>query len=197
MGSRERYGAKRSYQTRQVLPLVAVVCDDTKTAVAYFNVLKHKVKDKVTVNVYPAPCYGATADEVFAFAKTKAESFSETSDKIFVLIDLDTNPDEAGLRHEASKNNLTLLLSKPCFEVWTLCHLQDTGEFFQDCNSVLRRVKEKWKEAFSTDFGNKAQADYEKLVELVESAIINCERRRKHTSQSWTEVWLAVKAILQ
>jgi hypothetical protein len=197
MGSHHRYGAPRSSRTRRVLPVIVVVCDDTRTAVAYFKLLKHEVKERKTVHVYPAPHHGATCRDVIEFAQTKAPKPTEPDDRVFVLVDLDTNPNAANLRDEASTASVIMLISNPCFEVWTLAHLEDTGELFSDCKAVLSRVRAEWRELFGTEFGSKAQADYEKLMPLRESAIARCEARKSAANQSWTEVWCAVKVILQ
>ncbi len=142
--------------------MIVVVCDDTKTAVAYFTALKQEVKSRKIVNVYPASCNGATGRKVIADAKSRAED-RDPDDSVFVLIDVDTNPDMNGLRQEGAGNGIEVLFSNPCFEIWTLAHLQDTGEMFADCDAVVRRIKIKWKETFGIEFANKAQADYEKL----------------------------------
>ena len=49
---RKRYGGfQRPTQIRPPLPLVVVVCDDTRTAVAYFTESKREVKTEVMVEV--------------------------------------------------------------------------------------------------------------------------------------------------
>jgi hypothetical protein len=195
MGTKDRYGAKRKSGIRRVLPIIVIVCDDTRTAVAYFVALKHKVKDRKIINVYPAPFSGAAARDVLALAKKKTPEDVEPEDHIFILIDVDTNPDVGQLKSEAASGGVIALFSQPCFEVWTLAHLQDTGEYFLNCNSVLARIKTKWKDAFGTSFGTKAQADYEKLVDIRREAVIRCKRRNSSINQSWTEVWKAIEVI--
>ena len=187
-----RYGARRTTGTRSILPIIEVVCDDTRTAVAYFNLLKHEVSRKKVIKVVPAPSTGASADEVIELAGTPGDPGDET----FVLIDLDTNPNVSSAREKAAAKRVTLLASKPCFEIWTLAHVQDTGEAFLDCNAVLARLKQKWKDAFGSEMGPKAQARYEKLAASRHVAIERCKRRDPDTNPSWTEVWRAVEVIL-
>ena len=43
---KNRYGARRTTGTRSILPIIEVVCDDTRTAVAYFNLLKKEVAEE-------------------------------------------------------------------------------------------------------------------------------------------------------
>lgn len=117
-------------------------------------------------------------------------------DESFVLIDMDTNPNVENIRAKAQAKRIQVLFSVPCFEVWTLAHLQDTGEAFLDCAAVLTRIRQKWKSEFGTDFGPKAQARYEKLTGKRATAITHCKRRKPDMDQSWTEVWKAVERIL-
>ena len=189
---KNRYGARRTTGTRPVLQIIEVVCDDTRTAVAYFNLLKQEVSGKKVVKVVPAPSDGAAADEVIELASMPSDQGDET----FVLIDLDTNPNVSSFLEKAKTKQVTLLLSNPCFEVWTLAHVQDTGEAFLDCNAVLTRLKQKWKDAFGSEMGPKAQARYGKLSALRHVALERCKHRDPNTNPSWTEVWRAVEAIL-
>ena len=194
MAFRDRYRGRKS-ETRQVLPVTTVVCDDTKTAVAYFRLLKQLVKDRRTVHVYPAPHCGADASAVIVFARKKAPDLREDGDRIFVLLDTDTNPNQDSIRRVADSNGVQVAFSSPCYEVWTLSHLEDTGEFFQHCDAVLGRVKSRWRELVGREFGAKAQADYAKIVALRDEAVARGRRRNPKTSQSWTEVWQVVEAI--
>jgi len=189
-----RYGSKRTTNTRTTLPVIEIVCDDTRTAVEYFKLLKQEVHGKKIVNVVPAHKNGATADDVLDLARTPSPE--DVNDKSFVLIDVDTCQDVERIREKAKTKDVWVLFSNPCFEVWTLAHLQNTGEAFLDCNAVITRLKQKWKDEFGVDFGPKAQARYEKLSEKRNVAIINCQRRDPALDQSWTEVWRAVETIL-
>jgi hypothetical protein len=94
-----RYGNPRTIQTRQVIPSIQIVCDDTRTAVEYFKLLKREVHGRKIVNIVPAPKDGASADEVLELAR--APSTEDAQDKSFVLIDTDTNPDVERLRAKA------------------------------------------------------------------------------------------------
>lgn len=193
---KSRYGVSRTVGSRPVLPVVEVLCDDTRTAVAYFKILKQEMSGRKIVKVVPAASHGATAEEVIGLARTTSPVPNEPNDACFALIDLDTNPNVQAAATLASSNGVILLLSNPCFEVWTLSHLQDTGEMFMDCGAVLGRLKLKWKEAFGSDLGPKAQARYEKISSLRHVAIERCKRRNPQANLSWTEVWRAVEFIL-
>ena len=76
----------------------------------------------------------------------------------------------------AAGKKYRVLLSNPCYEVWTLAHLTDTGEHFNDCKAVVSRIRTEWKKAFGSEFGPKAQADYEKLMRYRDTAILRAEK---------------------
>ena len=97
---RERYGS-RPVKTRPLLPIVTIVCDDTKTAVAYFTQIKREVKANVTVHVEPARGCGALPKDVLTHARELAEDPErnpEEGDSIWALIDTEA---EASRQEEA------------------------------------------------------------------------------------------------
>lgn len=195
-----RYGVSRRLDTRAPLPVVAIVCDDTKTAVAYFNELKREVKARVALRVERASRCGASAASLLGQAEAILESLEhrETGDSAWVLLDMEAEEDRRTRAVQAKQQGkgVVVLLSDPCFEVWTLAHLVDTGEAFTDCTTVLIRVKAEWKRKFGVDFGDKkAQADYSKLMPLRENAIRNAKKRDPKRDASWTEVYRVVEEI--
>ncbi len=206
---RNRYGSSRPYQTRSTLPVVVIVCDDTKTAISYFDVIKREVKAKVTVTIVNAPCDGATADMVVSLAIKAADDLKsarshdpeDATETIWALIDLEAEPEKQASARLArgkalSHGGVSVSLSNPCFEVWTLAHLIDTGEAFNNCKAVLDRIKVEWKKKFGSAFEKKAQADYQKLMQYRSDAIQRAKKRSERKDPSWTEVWKVVEAIL-
>ena len=147
-----RYG-QRSVRTRDVLPVKVIVCDDSRTAPKYFNELRREVRQSVALKIVPAKCT-ASADTVVdrAIQAKKAlrdgKKKGEAGDSVWALIDLEQEArtrsraqDEA---RRAAQAGIHVALSDPCFEVWTLLHLEDTGEAFQSCNHVLQRLATAW-----------------------------------------------------
>jgi hypothetical protein len=211
MGSRRNsprwHGASRQYQTRPTLPIMVVVCDDAKTAVAYFTELKDELKAKVTVKVVPAPHDGASPDAVISLAIAHAERLlgneshdaADEDESIWALIDLESEPLRQKQAHaakkKAMKSRVGVALSQPCFEIWTLAHLIDSGEAFENCGAVVGRIRREWKRLFSGVFANKAQADYAKLMQYRKDAVQRCKKRNAINDQSWSEVYKVVEAI--
>lgn len=200
-----RYGA-RPVETRTALPVIAVVCDDERTAVAYFNKIKQQVKTKVTVRVIRKSNSWASADEVVDQAIRVREELQrdedegeEQRDSVWVLLDLeatDATADAATTaKVRAEKSNINVALSKPCYEMWTLLHLEDTGEYFADCSAVIERLRQLWRRTFDQEFRKKAQADYSKIISLRSDAAERAKRHRRNDDRSWTDVYLVIEKI--
>jgi hypothetical protein len=202
---RNRYGS-RPTQIRAPLPVVIVVCDDARTAVSYFNQLKRVVKEKLTLTVIRNPHDRASAAEVVkeaikrSSALQKDKSHDEADeDSAWALIDLEGTPDRrrAALKakRDAKAGGIRVALSNPCYEVWTLLHLVDTGACFVNCQGVLDRIGHEWARRFRQPFGAKAQADYSKIIGDRHQAAARAKKHREANDPSWTEVYLLLEDI--
>ena len=96
--------------------------------------MKREVKAKVTIEIVRAPCNGAAPEDVVALAASRAEELYEqdgrdSRDSIWALIDREAESEKQKKADQAQKKsagkNCTVILSRPCFEVWTLAHLVD------------------------------------------------------------------------
>jgi len=188
-----------------------VVCDDARTAVSYFDLLKRLIKGKLTLTVVPKPHCRASAKEVVEVAKKKlnslqqARSHDEEADRnsVWALIDLeDTSASQEAARNAkkaGEKLGIQVALSNPCYEVWTLLHLVDTGKTFANCNAVRKSIEHEWLKCFGQEFGKKAQADYFKIIEDRTKAAARAKKHREaydgEGDPSWTEVYLLSNEI--
>jgi RloB-like protein len=197
-----RHGLRRPYETRAPRPIVVVVCDDTETARSYFLKLKYDVKTSVTVHVEAAPCEGATAAQVVQHtAELKVLHGLESDESAWALIDMEAEPERQAQARRAKDNakakGVSVALSMPCFEIWTLAHLADTGKSFANCAQVVDQLKSEWPKKFGQPFpAKKAQAEYFRLMPLLEIAIERSKRHHLADDQSWSEVYLVVESIL-
>lgn len=200
-----RFGLSRSKPTRKPLPVVVVVCDDAKTAPMYFECLKRELKTSITIKVVPSE-NGGTAQQVLNRAMNEKKKLSQgqeekkqnSDDQVFALVDLEAEDHRKQQAMEAQKSGkakgIDVALSNPCFEVWTLSHLVDTGRAFQNCKEVTKVVKKEWNATFNHDIDLKLEIDCQRLLQLRTNAI---ERAKKHhqQSQSWTEVYRVLEYI--
>lgn len=205
---RNRYARARVYQTVPTKRVIVVVCDDAKTAVAYFYQVKKLVRDHTTLHVYGKPYDRADSHEVVQLAIKLANGLKEDGthddddrDCVWALVDTEWDPARRAAAHEAKKlgeqRQVQVALSDPCYEVWTLLHLEGTGETFMNCAAVLARVEVEWPRAFGQAFGPKAQADYAKLMPLITLAVDRARKNHGAATPSWTEVYKAVQVIIQ
>jgi hypothetical protein len=200
---RERFGSRKVEQ-RPTLPVVLIVCDDTRTAPAYFGVLKREIRQYVSLNVVTAPSSSASPGDVVKRAiAEQAELVQDTDEEdvtaVWALIDSEAQPAQRARAEEARRlgdgKGVSVALSYPCYEVWTLLHLEDTGAQFTDCKAVLRRVKQCWKDRFREEFGRKARADYSKIIASRHEAAARAEVHWNRKDQSRTEVFKVIRQI--
>ncbi len=199
----DRYGLRpRRSQVRSPLPVVVVVCDDSRTAPAYFRELKREVKQHIALNISPAGCQGGSPATVVERAIAEHEKLRDDDDDrdtVWALIDTEREPICRTRAEDAKKNGekcgIKVALSDPCYEVWTLLHLEDTGRHFDDCGQVLDRVKHLWQERFGQQFGPKAQADYSKIIHLRHEAAARAKRHCEAGDQSHTEIYKIIERI--
>jgi hypothetical protein len=205
---KNRYGLARPRNTRDPLPVIGIVCDDAKTAIAYFAILKRLVKEKLTLTVIRNPCDRATPDEIVGEAtrflsSLQAKRSRDDHDRgsVWALIDLEQAHDRRAAarraKQVASRSGVIVVLSDPCYEMWTLLHLADTGESFADCGAVLNRVEREWIRKFNQPFGPKAQADYAKIIPFRTSAIASARKHHVAGDPSWTEIYMLMEEIEQ
>lgn len=203
---------RRKYAGRPVFriptrPVIMIAPDDCRTAVSYFNSIKTSLKDKITIHIVSAPHDGADPEAVVSNAICHAKRLFASGAKhandrqaVFALIDMEreqSRRDKAIATATAHQNGcVRVLLSDPCFEVWTLLHFVDTGEYFADCDAVRQAIKPHWQKVLGQPFESKVQADYYKLLSMIDLAI---DRARKHCEptrdNSWTEVYVAMKEV--
>lgn len=203
---RDRYGISRPRNVRPTLPVVVVVCDDARTSVAYFTLLKRIVKARLTLRVECTPFDRAAPKDVIEHAIWHQRALREPEEHdegdrqvVWALIDLEARPERVHAAYEAQRyglgKGLRVALSKPCYELWSLLHLVDTGEAFADCGAVLTRLEHEWKKEFAEPLGSKAQADYSKIIGLRDTAVANAKSHREANDPSWTEVYQVLESI--
>lgn len=201
--NRAQYG-RRPVETRPTRPVMVIVCDDAKTAVRYFNEVARSLRGQLTLKVKrnpfdragPADVISSAIDELHSLQNVSTEGDTST---VWALIDLEQDAARQAQAWEAKKtgerNNVSVALSKPCYELWTLLHLVSTGAMFTNCAAVLAELERAWQEKFDQPLGPKAQVDYRKILGEMDTAASRAEEHRKRSDPSWTEVYLVVQAI--
>lgn len=206
---RDRYRRRPSTSTLQTKPVIAIVCDDTATACRYLDTVKRYASQTYSIQIVSAPTMGARPADVLSTALDKyrdlvAEDARSDEDKNHVYALLDTEADSKteaeclAARSDPQFQNVTTLLSHPCFEVWILAHFIACGKAYGSCKDVLADVGTEWKKRFGSEMGSKSKADYAKLQSYWGQAIANakshCEPKK---SMSWTEIYVVIEKILE
>jgi len=199
--------ASRRQDIRPTRPLMIILCDDSKTAPSYFRLVAQQEKQHVTIRVARNSCDqsspNAVIDRAIEEQRKLCESQNEgeeSRDTVWALIDLEgghiysklTSPTE-----KAQQNDISIVLSQPCYELWTLLHLEDTGEHFQHCAAVLDRLRQRWKTKFGQQLGPKAQADYSKILGNRPQAASRAKMHHDNNPRdpSWTQVFRIIEYI--
>ena len=131
---------------------------------------------------------------------------NETPDAVFCVVDSDTNPDKDRQLKEAEailrKENIPLIVSSPCFEIWFLCHFKYSMAHFNSNQEVIDLLLEKM-----PNYSKSRKGVFEELSLKTQDAIMNAKRLEKacldagyryHTvdfSPS-TDVYKVVQALL-
>lgn len=123
----------------------------------------------------------------------------EPRDAVWAVLDLEREKPRrqqaADAKKRAESNGVKAALSDPCYEVWTLLHLEDTGANFEDCRKVNDRVKQVWEKEFGQSSGSKAQVDFSRIIAQRREAAARAKQHRQNNDPSWTEVYRIIEDI--
>ena len=130
----------------------------------------------------------------------------EKPDAVFCVVDSDTNPDKNRQLEEAEeilrKENIPLIVSSPCFEIWFLCHFKYSMAHFNSNQEVIDLLLEKM-----PNYSKSRKGIYEELSSKTQNAIVNAKRLEKDCSDAGyryhtvdfspsTDVYRVVQALL-
>ena len=154
------------------------------------------------MDICPARCQGASPAAVVEQAiaeHEKLETDDDERDSVWALIDMEQEPSAQkramNAKQLGEKRGIKVALSDPCFEVWTLLHLEDTGRQFNDCGQVLSHLKRLWQERFRQQFDQKAQVDYSKIIRFRHEAAARAKQHWEAQDPSRTEVYKIIECI--
>jgi hypothetical protein len=129
--------------TREERRSVLIVTNGKDTELDYFNALREEswvTADKIT----PKFINGAPVKAVIRAAAIRAEN---EYDEAWVVCDVDEFGVRAAMDEAARHDDVELVLSKPCFEVWLILHLRQGCPGFNDATQAgvyLERLLPHW-----------------------------------------------------
>jgi len=192
----------RPVNTQPTRPVIVIVCDDYQTAVAYFTCLNQMYRGVIHIKVVRACRHGAHPTRILRQALDEKRLLKDSGPErscVFALVDLEREPERRSqaeaVARDGEAQGVAVLLSDPCFEVWTLLHLRDTGEYFEDCRRVVQAIKTAWQSRFGRTFRRKSEMDFKKIIPLRREAVERAKARRDASAQSWTEVYKTIETV--
>jgi len=171
-------------QTRSVKKRFLILCEGGKTEPGYFNAIRN---DKMHSNALSAlrivvhDTKYNTAKELVAEAIGKikeAKKEKNPFDEVWIVVDRDGYTKHPESFDRARANGIHIAFSSTCFEFWTLLHFEYTSRSFNNCDDVIRRLKQ-----HLPDY-EKSVDYYPVLKRYTEQAIQRSEQIVAH----WSEV---------
>jgi len=135
---------QRSQGVRTLERRHLIVCEDGKSAPAYFKALiRHFGIHASSVQVVGSKTETSPTQIVDRARKLKEEAESPDSgtvpfDEVWCVIDGDYGSKQIGpARTHARRGMIELIVSTPCFEYWILLHFEDSAKPAAECKQVV------------------------------------------------------------
>lgn len=184
MARNPRY--QRSRPSRHSKPTVLVATEGKETEPLYFDELKARFREVVTVLVSAGRSGQSNPQRVLDRLRREIANRASWTHRDQAWLVVDTDQWTASERREietaiASDSRLHLASSNPCFELWLLLHFRDgwAAVSTSDLDQLLKS---------STCFGAYEKEDYDatSLMERIEDAIRRAEAADASPPDKWT-----------
>ena len=171
---------RRTVQKRKLKKTILIVCEGEKTERYYLDGLKREetVSEAFAITVVPGK--GGSRSQIIERAiNQKAQR--KGMDVVLCVLDTEVleNPqvkeDLATARQEADRNDITLYLSNPAFEVWFLAHFRRTSRSFRNCDAVIVELDREWRAAFGQPYDKSDDKAYRRLAGRTQDAVTNAK----------------------
>lgn len=107
----------------------------------------------------------------------------EAGDMAYCVLDSDfsinKNNQMALADKKAKKNDLSLIVSSPCFEIWYLCHYDYSTKVFGSNEEVIDELKKRMPQ-----YDKNKEDMYEILLQMKDNAVENAKKLEKYNRQS-------------
>mgnify|MGYP001373238125 CR=1 FL=1 len=164
-GGRTRRLAKQAPQRQVIL----IVCEG-QTEEAYFHAVKQHYRQAKTLNV---KITRAHSDPVKVVEKGKGLNKDRDFDRVYCVIDGDKPARiERARKRIGTKDDLDLIVSVPCFEVWLLLHFERSDAPFAECVQVCNNLRQSRR---LPDYVKGLRYDFTSLTAQIDTAIDNAE----------------------
>ncbi len=171
---------RRISRKRKPKKTILIVCEGEKTERYYLNGLKREETVSEVFAITVVPGRGGSRSQIIKHAiNEKAQR--EGMDVALCVLDTESleNPqvkeDLVAARQEADRNNITLYMSNPAFEVWFLAHFRRTSRSFRNCDAVIVELHREWSAAFGQPYNKSDVQVYQRLATHTQDAVTNAK----------------------
>ena len=157
-----------------------IVCEGEKTERYYLDGLKREETIGKVFAITVVPGKGGSRSQIIERAVNQKAQRREM-DVVLCVLDtesLDTTQakqDLATARQEADRNNITLYMSNPAFEVWFLSHFRRTSRSFRNGDAVIVELDKEWGAAFGQPYNKSDDKVYQRLATRTQAAVTNAK----------------------
>ena len=186
----------RPKPSRSVGKTVLIVCEDSKSSTDYFEKLRSKLNIKpIKVEVCGKEC-GSDPKSVVNYANVRKDAainspIGDKFDETFCVIDIDQHPPKRvnTAIQKARDNNITLIISNPCFEYWYVLHFKKVGAAYNHHRDAQKEFRDILRGIFKN---NRYKYDkggckfFETIFSKTSTAIRNSKEilRSQHSNES-------------
>ena len=174
---------------------------DGKCELWYLQLLKqHEKLNAKNINLEPKLPEKKKLSDLFDLAKKLAED----SEKVFLIIDLDTILKETRERKKGEKaklqefrdlcndvdsSKIIIVVNNPCLEYWFLLHFEQTSKPFSTYKQLEKSLKNHLPhyEKKETYYKNRRENIYQKLRPKLEHAILNSKKSGEFDFENTTK----------
>lgn len=178
-----------------------------KTERTYFSELNRMQKEYriVFANGNNTDAVKVVADAAASVEK-KGIDFKR-GDRAYAVLDTDFGKEKQirEARKQAGKNNIDLLLSNPCFEIWLLLHFRFSTKGYISNDAVIAELENRWPDyhksiesfAYITDRIGIAIEHAEKLTQYHDSIDSHTEIEERNPSTDVHKLFEVIKLVLK
>ena len=171
---------RRTAQRKKLKKTILIVCEGEKTERNYLDSLK---REETISQVFAITIVGGKGGSRSQIIERAINQKAQRKGMDAVLCVLDTESletlqakaDLVAARQEAARNDITLYLSNPAFEVWFLAHFRRTSRSFRNCDAVIVELDREWRSAFGQPYNKSDVNVYQRLAGRTQDAITNAK----------------------
>ena len=171
---------RRISRKRKPKKTILIVCEGEKTERYYLNGLKREETVSEVFAITVVPGRGGSRSQIIERAINQKAQRGEM-DVVLCVFDTESlettqaKEDLAAARQEADRNNITLYMSNPAFEVWFLAHFRRTSRSFRNCEAVIVELHREWSAAFGQPYNKSDVQVYQRLATHTQDAVTNAK----------------------